>query len=300
MREATASRVARTARPTSPRPCRRWRSERSNGLQVLGCPWVDVANAGIARQEGCRKVGEPDGSAHAYVRGNLKADCSSPDTCRSGRGKPHVRGVDVGAGEEQACALPGGECGHHGPSTGVERDPMMGLHVTHDATALRPGPRLRGPSRTTRRSSPVRSSARGALGIAHQVLETRFGRSLSPWRDRVDLPHEPGRVWRQLEVPAALPDEVPSRGASLECQLAFRGAYDGANAMGAADSPAPLCLTAPQSDRPPCGEPRLRKTSVVSDTFENRYVCVGPRRPRRSEQPRRQRVPWSVRGYGLP
>ena len=30
------------------------------------------------------------------------------------------------------------ERGHHRPSTGVERDPMMGLHVTHDATALRP------------------------------------------------------------------------------------------------------------------------------------------------------------------
>ena len=113
---------------------------------------------------------------------------------------------------------------------------MMGLHVAHDATPLGPDT-VEGAVEDHKAVVPGQILRESALGIAHQVLETRLGGRVSPRRDGVDLPHEPGRVWRQPEIPAALPDEVPSRGAPLEHRHAFRGAHDGANPMGAADPP---------------------------------------------------------------
>jgi hypothetical protein len=86
---------------------------------------------------------------------------------------------------------------------------MMGLHVAYDATPLGPDA-VEGAVEDHKAVVPSQILGQSALCIAHQILETRLGSGVSPRRDGVHLPCEPGRVWWQFKIPAALPDEVPS------------------------------------------------------------------------------------------
>jgi len=68
--------------------------------------------------------------------------------------------------KEQACSLPGGQRGDRRPSTSIEGDPVVRLHVTYDATALSTNTI----ERAVKNHEPVIPGEilrKGPLGIAH-------------------------------------------------------------------------------------------------------------------------------------